>query len=162
MMNPFPLVVPGMHQDANGFMRYPPQEHDARARFIESSGQPISMCVEMWLPLKDWQPMDHSLFVILIHPGEGFVHMCSNPEEAPWQYHLSLCRLGEVTPDLTQDLFRIIAHAEGWSGVQQIWRVCGTGTHVPSWHCPALSPIWGEVSRLRAAGGHPGCMSWSA
>ena len=72
MTHPFPLVVPGMHQDANGFLRYPPQEHDARARFIESSGQPISMSVEMWLPSEDWQPMDHSLFVILIHPGEGF------------------------------------------------------------------------------------------
>ena len=154
--------MPGLWQDPNGFMRYPQREHDARVQHIETHGPPVSITVDLWEPFWPWQSFDQSLSVLHLHPGEHFLHLCGNPESAHWGFHLSLCRINELTPSLTQDLIRAIAHIEGWTGTMDIFSVCSTCTHVPSWHCASLGHIWWELTRLRAAGGHPVRMTWSA
>ena len=63
----FPLIEPGMWTDGNGFLRYPQASHDARVQWILQNGQDLSVTVELWLPLHQWQSVERSLFVLELH-----------------------------------------------------------------------------------------------
>ena len=158
MMQPGPLT----YVDHDGWVRYTEPGRSLRVQSILAWGQHVHCSVEYWDPLHYWENYEDGLYVIRIDPGSHFIELCENPQDAPWPHHISLCHPRDLTGGLVNDLVSVIGHVEGRSGFMRIWQVCSTSTHVPHYYDAMIGPVWGEISRLRAAGGHPGQITWSA
>ena len=162
MARQFLLAAPNMVTDWDGFWRYPPHERAARVTHTLTHGQDLSITLELSTLLHAWRGFGDSLYVLELHRGPNFVELSGNPSHAPWRYHVSLCRVRELTAPLILDLVRVIGQCEGWGGAMRIHQVCDMSTHIPDWNCPSVGPVWNELRRLRATGGQLGQVTWSA
>ena len=86
----------------------------------------------------------------------GFVHLPSNPETAPIDFHLSLVYNSEMGNPERDAVARVTAAVHGLEHVVEIHRACETQTMVVSWDDAVFGPIWNDLVALRQKGGHPG------